>query len=823
MSGLTRETAIRREQPVARHVPYRAHVAANLVRTVDGDYVQVFRLSGASFESADDADLNNWHERLNVTWRNIASPNVAIWTHIIRRREPASSDLIEASNFASQLANKYQKRLADETLMVNEIYLSLVYRPVAGAASSVLAKALSSKSRSAENDSLSDALDACQKLGGTLLTAFARYEPEHLGVYCRDERYYSRPLEFFALLINGEYQALALPRASIDEVLATTRPLFGTEVIEYRLPTETRFGAMLGIKEYPTPTTVGMYDALLSAPFPFVLTQSFTFLGKATGQGLLQRQHARMSNAGDFAVSQAEELVVALDALTSNEFVMGDHHLTFQVLADTLSKRSGDVTRQRLERLNDHVAQARTLLADAGMTVAREDLALEAAFWAQLPGNFRDRPRKAPITSRNFAAMAAFHNYPAGRANGNHWGAALAMLITSARSPYYFSLHASDPKDPDGGSRKDTGHTFICGPTGSGKTVFIGFMVTMLARQGATQVVFDKDKGLEILVRALGGVYLPLKNGHPTGFNPLQLPDTPGTLEFQKAWLRILVRGAAPLSTREEADLDHALRGTLALEGERRRLSRLIEFTDATRSEGIHARLARWCESAGGDYAWVFDNPKDSLVARLTGQSVLGFDVTEFLDHDIIRSPVTHYLLHCVRKLLDGRPFVCWGDEFSRLLADHTFETFAKDGLKVWRKLNGAFCAATQSPSDALQSSISRTIIEQTATKVFFPNSDAKAEDYIDGFGLTDREFKLIKEQLEPGSRMFLIKQGHCSVVCELDLKGFDQELAVISGRASEVERLHRIMAEVGEEPAHWLSIFQSDGQKGRAAQIGFQ
>ena len=118
------------------------------------------------------------------------------------------------------------------------------------------------------------------------------------------------------------------------------------------------------------------------------------------------------------------------------------------------------------------------------MLVAREDLALEAAFWAQLPGNFPLRPRKAPITSRNLAAMAPFHNYPLGRADGNHWGEALTLFITSARSPYYFSLHASDPKDPDGGSRKDTGHTLICGPTGSGKTVFIGFLVAMLARQG---------------------------------------------------------------------------------------------------------------------------------------------------------------------------------------------------------------------------------------------------------------------------------------------------------------------------------------------------
>src|SRR6202034_410970 len=193
---------------------------------------------------------------------------------------------------------------------------------------------------------------------------------------------------------------------------------------------------------------------------------------------------------------------------------------------------------RRMKQLNDHVALARAKLADTGMTVAREDLALEAAFWAQLPGNFPMRPRKAPITSRNFAAMVPFHNYPAGRANGNHWGKSLALLVTSARSPYHFSLHASDPRDPEGGSRKDTGHTLICGPTGSGKTVFIGFLVSLLARHDTTQVLFDKDRGLEILVRALGGEYFPLKSGVPTGFNPLQLPATPTNVEFLKVWLR---------------------------------------------------------------------------------------------------------------------------------------------------------------------------------------------------------------------------------------------------------------------------------------------
>ena len=92
-------------------------------------------------------------------------------------------------------------------------------------------------------------------------------------------------------------------------------------------------------------------------------------------------------------------------------------------------------------------------------------------------------------------------------------------------------------------------------------------------------------------------------------------------------------------------------------------------------------------------------------------------------------------------------------DEFWRLLADPAFESFAKDGPKTWRKLNGVMCLATQSASDVLDSPISRTLIEQTPTKIFFPNADADAAEYTRGFGLTEREFRLIKEQLEPGSR----------------------------------------------------------------------
>src|SRR3984893_2289463 len=799
---------LRREALFAKQIPYTAQVSEHVVRTRFGHYVQVLKLSGASFECADDAEINAWHERLNVLWRNLASANVALWIHLVRHREQSYPEGSFPNPFAAALNARYRERIAGERLMVNEWYLSLVHRPTSGAVTGLASKLLTGRCQVPDRFALPEALEACEKLRQTVEVSLDRYEPEVLGLYARGAHVYSHVLEFLALLMNGEHRPVPLTSAPLNQLLGLSPPSFGMEALEYRTPTATRLGAMLGIKEYATPTVPGLFNSLLSAPFPMILTQSFASLTKGPSQSLLLRQYNRMLNSGDFAHSQAEELKDALDALTSGEFVMGDHHLSLQVLADACEETEEETDAWRLKALNDRVRVARDLLSDAHFTIAREDMALEAAYWAQLPGFFARRPRKAPITSRNFAALAPFHNFPCGRASGNHWGEATTLFVSSAGAPYHYGLHASDPDDPEGGSRKDIGHTLVCGPTGTGKTVLVGLLIAMLTKQGATQIVLDKDRGLEILVRALGGEYLALRNGVPTGFNPLQLPPTAANLQFLKAWLRSLARGArsCALTVREQADLDQALRGALALELPRRRLSRLVEFLDSTDPEGLFARFSPWC--GRGDEAWVFDNPEDSVVPLFSRTPIVGFDGTDFLNNDVTRPPVSLYLFHLVRQMVDGRRLVFWVDEFSRWLADPAFRRFGQDGLKTWRKLEGVLCAATQSASDALQSPIARTIIEQTPTKILFPNPDATREDYVEGLGLSEREFKLLKEQLAPGSRAFLIKRGRHSAVCQLDLKGFDAELAVISGRASSVEFLTELIALHGSDPSRWLPAF---------------
>src|SRR3546814_3870765 len=111
-----------------------------------------------------------------------------------------------------------------------------------------------------------------------------------------------------------------------------------------------------------------------------------------------------------------------MDDLQSNRFVLGEHHLALTVFGETP------------KILAENMSIARAALSESGIVAAREDLALEAAYWSQLPGNFPWRTRPAALTSRNFAALAPVHTYPVGQRAGHHWGDAIALLKPTANS-----------------------------------------------------------------------------------------------------------------------------------------------------------------------------------------------------------------------------------------------------------------------------------------------------------------------------------------------------------------------------------------------------
>ncbi|MGL4768605.1 MAG: hypothetical protein ACRCV6_11095, partial [Formosimonas sp.] len=106
--------------------------------------------------------------------------------------------------------------------------------------------------------------------------------------------------------------------------------------------------------------------------------------------------------------------------------------------------------------------------------------------------------------------------------------------------------------------------------------------------------------------------------------------------------------------------------------------------------------------------------------------------------------------------------------------------------------------------------------IEQTATMILLPNPNADRADYIDGLKLTESEYQVVVS-LDERSRCFLVKQGHGAAVCQLNLRGMDDSLAVISASTDNIDIMKRVMDEQAASlgltvdtihPNDWLEQF---------------
>lgn len=797
-------TSWQRENFAGDFIPYLCQINENTVKTKDQQYLQVIKLEGVAHESADADDIDLWKKQLQMCLQNLCSNNIAVWTTTIRREQGDFPRGQFKDTFVDQLNNKYKKHMFKNRMMVNDLYLTILIKDDTYKKIGPFSKKPSIKRIRQRQKIMISQLNDLSKM---IVSSLDQFHPEILSVYHHNNKMFSDLYEFLDYLVNFDRSARVLTQSQLANTLTRNRCLFGKDFFQINTLPNKRFGAILSIFEYPESSDAGLLNSILSSPFDLIISQSFNFFSKPVGLELLRRQQRRMIQSDDLAVSQTALLDVAIDDLASGRMVMGEHHISITIITDSKSE------------LNKAIASMKTNLADAGIIATREDWGLASAFWSQLPGNFKYRTRPAPITSNNFVGFSSFHNYPIGHISGNQWGPSVTMFKTSSSAPYYFSFHealdsskarkkaeqerefGSDSLKEEKEEQKALGNTLIIGPSGSGKTVVQGFLMAQSKKFLPTQVIFDKDRGLEIFVRANRGVYLPILKGQPTGFNPFKLDKNSNNLLFLKS---LLTKLCGELTLTEEKEIVNAIDGVFGLPRELRTIERCLDFLDPVDSEGAYTKLEKWCGS--GANAWVFDNQDDQL--NLDNADMFGFDVTEFIDDDEVRTPIIMYLFHRIESLIDGRRFMVFLDEFWKLLLDDFFEDFAQNKQKVIRKQNGIMVYGTQSAKDVLQSPIAHTLIEQCATFIFMPNAKADAKDYIEGFHLTQREYEIIRYELTPGSRCFLIKQGHDSVVAELNLKGFDDELAIISGTTENVNLLEKVIQKKGEDPDQWMEYF---------------
>jgi type IV secretion system protein VirB4 len=677
----------------------------------------------------------------------------------------------------------------------------MIYRPVVSGKRFVEKSSDVSRLESEQSQAIATILE----LAGNVEAVLKDYAPNRLAMYeASNGVIFSEVLEHFAYLLNRIDEPVPVLQAPIKDYIAVSRQRFSSKTGDFVLTTPSgvnHFGAILNIKEYTEGTYPGILNGLKYLDFEYVITQSFSPMGRTDALKALERTKGMMISSGDKAVSQIIEMDHAMDQLASGNFVLGEYHFTIAIYGASQ------------EALSQQIAATRAELSNAGFVSVKEDLAVTAAFYAQFPGNWKYRTRMANVSSLNFLGLSPLHNFATGKKQNNPWGECVTTLQTTNGQPYYFNFHATHPAENSLGE-KAIANTMVIGKSGTGKTALINFLLSQVQKLDPSPTIFffDKDRGAEIFVRACGGNYLALENGKPTGFNPFHCERTEENVQFLGDLMKVLA-GKAVYSSREEEDIFRAVENILDTPMHLRNMTNFQKSLPNLGDDGLFIRMRRW--TAGNSLGWVFDNPQDTV--DLTRANIIGFDYTDIIDNPEVRVPVINYLLHRLEALIDGRRLIYVMDEFWKILdGKGGLKEFAKNKQKTIRKQNGMGIFATQSPEDALASDIASALIEQTATMILLPNPNASREDYVDGLKLTDAEYQVVVS-LDERSRRFLVKQGHSAAVCQLNLRGMDDALAVISASTDNIEIMHTILEEraVAEgidasalRPEQWLEQF---------------
>ncbi|MFJ1270107.1 VirB4 family type IV secretion/conjugal transfer ATPase [Legionella lytica] len=815
---------VRNEVGISSIFPITHFNTASVFETKAGLLGSVISVAGTSFITEEPHTLNALSHSLHQAILGLGEQFMCYVT-VHRKKEKATLEGTFSSALAQRINDKYHARFKNKSLYKNHLYLTVLLK---GDTSNWFAKGMGWMKRLADiGSSEAKALSRVEHLKtltnatNQLMSSLKKFTPKLLGE--QDEQLgYSELFEFLSLIPNGgdalQFQqpnhcpaiAHSIPQTFIDtalypegnlgQYLCSKQVLFG-EYIQFQgaASADTRFAAMLSLKQYGRNSSSLLLDPLLSLDCEFITTHTFAAISLEAALRAIDLQRSKLISSADKGESQIEELKKLEDALARGLAQMGHHHNSLMMIAPSI---------KHLERA---INQTVTIYSHVDAVVVKESpsLGAEPAFAAQIPGNQSYIARASLITSFNFVDFCSLHNYQTGFRDGNKLGEAVTLLETPSKTPVWFNYHGKGSK-----TNPSNGHTLVLGSSDAGKTTFVSFMDSQMGRYNGRSIFLDRDQASKIYILASGNssyTVIAPENQHNIRMNPLQLPDTPENRTFVKTWFASLIKQSG------EVDLPADIAGQINecinynfdhLDKPYRRLSHLVKILplDFPRWPELHQWLKGDDLRADGEYAWLFDNEEDVLEL---GFERVGFDITYLTDNvsTLISTPVYLYLLHRIHQSLDGQLTTINIDEaFAVFDSPFWIEALKKD-IPTIRKMNGHFVFMTQSPQTIIDSVISPTILNNLMTMIIFPNSEACHTTYTRHLKLSETQYHMVKTST-PESRVFLYKQKNEVILCKLDLSALEEEIRILSGNKESVALMDALRAEVGDEPEQWLPLF---------------
>lgn len=781
--------------PHASFVPYQCHYNPHTLLTKNGELMQTLRIAanraGLNYENGSDPTIIAREVIRKAIRETIDTDRIAVWAHTIRKRRPIENTGTFSESFPQAVHNRWQQHHHWKYEYYNEIYLTFLYE---GQSAKMLDGAhikdtlMPRKNRDFRNaylDVMYEELDSTvtklmHKIGSQFqahrLSIVERIPPRD-EIPVTQAIFYSEPMEFLGTLLNLRTESYPLPQLDISTALLTTLHTFGFNALETKnVEGKRRFGALLTLKQYrevPAETI----DRLLQAPMEFIITQAFYFIPHAGALKQYKEQKELLDISGDSYCVETSGISEMMASHTERETDFGEHQISIMILGDDF------------KHLDEEIAKVQSAFSELGLITIREDLRLEEAFWAQLPGNFEFIRRKDTLNTSRFGGFCRLNRFPNGTADHNHWGSAVTILPTLVGSPYFFNFH-----------HQDNGHTVLLdfnSFTDPTNPILTNFLLSESRKFNGRIYVFDRNSSADLLFEKMGGEYhrfpslMREKNGKALQLNPLQLQDTPRNRSFLLAWCASIASADMALSDAQKETVKTAIAQVYEKSPAERNFAALaasIAALDPSLTQPFSAWHGR------GMYAGIIDGENETTDFRTL---LHGFDMDPLLRHRRALVPVFSYLMHRIITALDGRPTMIILHEAWDLLENPFIAPRIESLMEMLKQNNAMLFMTSSKPLQVAKSYSFATVMKSSATHIYLP--DDIGRNYVsETFGLGEEEHKLLfKMERQKGD--LLIRQNNESIALRADLKSLDD--------------LHVIFANDRKNLASLLGKYSSSGQ----------